>query len=227
MKGGVMKKESYAVVKIVIGLVVAMTLISCASAPKQSGFLHGYYDKMEPGPKDGARMRWHKPGVDFGKYNKIMLDHVVYFFAEDSEYKGIDPEVLTGLTAEFEKEIMDAYKDRIPFVAEPGPDVVVLKIALTGLKQSSPVISGITTVVPIGLGVSAIRKGTTGSWTGSGATSAELIAIDSVSNEVIAVAEDTQTAGFTERFTKYGSAGEAFKYWAGRLRAFTESMKQH
>jgi hypothetical protein len=41
---------------------------------------------------------------------------------------------------------------------------------------------------------------------------------DSLSNEVIAVAEDQYQAGFTERFTKWGSAEDAFKYWGKRLR---------
>jgi Protein of unknown function (DUF3313) len=45
-------------------------------------------------------LRWLKPGVDFAKYNKLMLDSVVFFFAEDSEYKGMDPQEL--------KEIADA-----------------------------------------------------------------------------------------------------------------------
>jgi hypothetical protein len=36
--------------------------------------MQGYYQNLKPGPK----MRWLKPGVDFGKYNKIMLDSVIF-----------------------------------------------------------------------------------------------------------------------------------------------------
>jgi hypothetical protein len=72
-----------------------------------------------------------------------------------------------------------------------------------------------TSVVPIGLGISLIKKGATGSWTGSGATQGEVMALDSQTNEVIAVAYDQYTAGFTERFTKWGSGDDAFKYWGG------------
>jgi hypothetical protein len=49
-----------------------------------------------------------------------------------------------------------------------------------------------------------------------------MMAIDTTNNEVIAVARDEQTAAFTERFSKYGSADEAFKFWAGRIRAFLD-----
>jgi len=115
-----------------------------------------------------------------------------------------------------------ALKGKYAIVADPGPDVVRIKIALTGIKQSRPVLSGVTSIVPVGLAVSIMKKGATGSWTGSGATRGEMIAIDTMSNEVIGVAVDEQTAGFTERFSKYGSAEEAFKFWAGRIKVFLD-----
>jgi hypothetical protein len=118
--------------------------------------------------------------------------------------------------------IVNALKDKYPIVSEPGSDVVRLKVALTGIKQSRPVLSGVSTIMPVGLAVSIVKKGATGSWTGSGAVSAETMVIDSTTNRVIGVAQDDQTAGFTERFSKYGSAEEAFKFWAGRIRLFMD-----
>ena len=50
------------------------------------------------------------------------------------------------------------------------------------------------------------------------ATGAEVMAIDSMTNEVVGLAVDERTAGYTERFTKWGSANEAFKFWAHRIR---------
>jgi hypothetical protein len=83
-------------------------------------------------------------------------------------------------------------------------------------------LSAITTVVPIGLAISILKEGVTGSWTGSGATSAEFMAIDSLSGDVIAVAQDEQTAGFTERFTKWGSAEDAFAFWGEGIKLFLD-----
>ena len=58
------------------------------------------------------------------------------------------------------------------------------------------------------------------SWAGSGATSAELMVLDSMTNSPIAAAWDDQKIGLKERFTKWGSAEDAFKYWADRLILF-------
>jgi hypothetical protein len=224
---------------VVMGIVLASFVISCASTGTQAqkteaaaqtqGFLDGYYKDLQPGPEGGAKMRWLKPGVDFGKYNKIMLDSVIFYFADDSENKGIDVNDMKELADACDKQIVDVLKDSYPIVAEPGPDVLRLRFAITDLKQSRPALSAVTSVVPIGLGISLVKKGATGSWTGSGATSAEVMVLDSMTNDVIAVAQDDKSAGFTERFSKWGSTEEAFKFWGERLKLFLDNahgMKQ-
>jgi hypothetical protein len=215
---------------LIIGM---MMVVGCATtesaktgqtaAPK--GFLGDYYNNLTPGPEGGAKMRWLKPGVDFGKYNKVMLDSVTFFFADDSEYKGMDPQELKEIADAGNRQMVDILKGSYPIVADPGPDVVRIRTAITDLKQSRPVLSGVTSVVPIGIGLSLVKKGATGSWTGSGVTGAELMILDSMTNDVIAVAKDERSAGFTERFSKWGSAEEAFKFWAERIKLFLDSAR--
>ena len=210
-----------AVMAVVMGFAIVTSFISCASKASGPTFLGDYTKNLQPGPKGGAKERWLKPGVNFAKYNKVMLEHVVFFFAEDSEYKGINTSELNQLAEEFDLAIVDALQGSYPIVTEPGPDVVRIRIAITDLKQNTPeysVVSTITMVNPVGLGVNLARRGVTGSWTGSGATSAEFLAIDSMTNEVIVAAKDKRSAGLTERYTTWGSAEEAFKFWAGRIK---------
>jgi len=219
--------------KTIVWFIGTLLLMGCATAgnaPQDAsstakpGFLAGYYDKLEPGPKDGAKLRWLKPGVDWAKYDKIMLDSVVFFFDDASEYKGIEPNELKELADSFNKQLVDALKGSYPIVAEPGPGVLRVRFAITDLKQSNPALSGITSVIPVGLAVSVVKKGATDSWAGSGAASAEMMALDSQTNAVIAVAQDEKTAGFTERFSKWGSAEEAFKYWAERVKLYLDQV---
>ena len=235
----VMKRAVRAFMAVVLGFALVTFTMSCASTTSQSkgapaeaqkpGFLGDYAKYLQPGPEGGAKMRWLKPGVDFGKYNKVMLDSVIFFFADNAEYKGIDPQAMKELADACDQQVVNVLKGTYPIVAEPGPDVVRIRFAITDLEQSRPVLSAITTVVPIGLGISLIKKGATGAWTGSGATGAELMAIDSMSGDVIAVAQDKKTAGFSERFSKWGSAEDAFKFWGERIKLFLDQahgMKQ-
>ena len=70
----------------------------------------------------------------FGKYNKYMVDSVIFFLADDSEYKGIDPNELKELSDGFNQAIVDAFKDKYAIVTEPGPDVARIRIAITGFQ---------------------------------------------------------------------------------------------
>jgi hypothetical protein len=208
---------------VALSLALALSLTACASFSEQSGFLGEYYKNLQPGPEGGAKQRWIKPGVDLSKYDKVMIDTPRFYLAANSDDLGIDPEQMKELSDTFSMELVNALKDRYPIVAEPGPGVVRLRIALTGIRQSKPVLSAISSVTPPGLVATSVSKATTGAWVGSGATRAEVMWIDPMNNdEVIGAAVDEQVAGFTERFSKLGSAKEAFKFWAGRIRAFLD-----
>jgi hypothetical protein len=220
------RKAARAIAAVAVGLVVVSTLVSCASTPKTtSGFLGTYASDLQPGPKGGVNERWLKPGVDFAKYKKVMLDHVVFYFADDSENKAIDTSELGKMAEQCDLAIVNVLKDSHPVVAEPGPDVVRIRFAITDLKQSRPVLSGVTSVLPIGLAISLVKKGATGSWTGSGITKADVMAMDSMTDDVIAVARDDYSAKFMERFSKWGSVEEAFKYWGERLKQFMDEAE--
>ncbi len=213
------------VVIMALALGWALVVPGVYGADKYSGFLGDYYKNLTPGPKDGIKERWLKPGVDFGKYNKLMIDSVIFYYADDSEDKGIDGEHVKELTDAFNLEIVNALKDKYPIVADPGPDVVRIRIALTNVKKSKPVVSAITSIVPVGIGVSLVKKGVSGSYTGSGATTAEAMVLDSTTNDVVGLAFDEQSAGYMDRFSKLGSAKEAFKFWAERIKIFMDSTR--
>lgn len=215
--------------KLLAGFAAMLLIAGCAttngshtdsSANHKSGFLKGYYDRLEPGPEGGAKLRWIKQDADWGRYNYVMLDSVVFFFDDASDYKGIDPHEMKELADTFNKTLVDTLKDHYPIKTEPGIDVLRIRFAITDIKHSNPVLSGITTVVPVGLGISVVKKGASGSWTGSGATSVEMMALDSMSNHALAVAKDERTADFGERFSEWGSAEEAFKFWAEKVESY-------
>jgi hypothetical protein len=87
------------------------------------------------------------------------------------------------------------------------------------------VVSGVTSVVPIGLAISILKRPVTGGWTGGGSTVGQLLATDSTTNEVIAAAQDSYEAGFFERFSRYGQAEEAFKQWGEKIVKFMDQAK--
>jgi hypothetical protein len=202
---------------VVLCLVLTASIAFAAEDFTRSGFLGNptVYDLLKPGESRGYR--WLKPGVDLKKYNKFMVDSVIFFLADKADYKGIDPQEMKELCDDFNKVLVAAFKDKLPIVAEPGPNVARVRFAITNVQPSRPGVSAVTSIVPVGLGVSLVKKGATGGWVGSGETAAELIILDTATNEIIAMGAIKRAAEFDERFSKWGSAHEAFKFWSEKL----------
>jgi len=215
---------------VIITTAVILTFSMSAEAAQDipfSGFFGNpsIYDQLQPGPKDGAKRRWIKSGVDPTKYQKFMVDSVIFYLADQSDYKGIDPQEMKELADAFNKEIVAAFKDKYPIVADPGPTVARLRIAITNIKQSRPGISAVTSIIPVGLGISLVKKGATGGWSGSGETGVEMMALDSMTNEILILAVDERKAEFEQRFSKWGSAADAFKLWSDLAVKFIDNAR--
>jgi hypothetical protein len=166
-----------------------------------------------------------KDGVDPKKYDKFMVDSVIFYLSDKSDYKGIDPQEMKELADEFNKDLMAAFKDKYPIVAEPGPSVGRIRIAITNIKQSRPGVSAVTSVIPVGIGISLVKKGATGGWSGSGETGVEMMALDSMTNDILVLAVDERKAEFEQRFSKWGSAGDAFKFWSAMIVKFIDNAR--
>ena len=211
--------------KIVFVVIICFTfVISTGCTTKQvrhSGFLENY-PEFKSGPKGGADFVYIKEGVDFSVYDKIVMNHVVLFFEDNAEYKGIHPEELAEMSNAFHKAITDNLQGAYPLVAEPGPDVMRLRFAITDVAANKPGMGAISTVMPIGLALSAVKKGVTGTHTGVGRASIEVEILDSLTNERIAAAIDMRPGRKIEGFSKWGAAEGAFKFWAKRLRAWLD-----
>ncbi len=200
--------------KVFAAFIGMMFFASCATtAPQKSEFLGEYYKNLKPLQEGSEIKGWIKPGTDFTRYKKVMVDYVVFSFAEESEYKGIDADEIKKIADAASLALVDALKEDFPVVAEPGPDVIRIRSAITDLKQSRPVLSGVSSVLPVGAAISLLKKGTTGSWTGAGATTLQFMVLDSLTNEVLGAGEGKKVAEYDERFSKWGSAEEAFKFW--------------
>jgi len=84
-------KRSFAV----IAAFVLFVSVSAASASdiQFSGFLGNpsVYQLLKPGPEGGAKLRWQKEGAGPKKYNRFMVDSVIFYLSDKADYKGIHP----------------------------------------------------------------------------------------------------------------------------------------
>jgi hypothetical protein len=116
--------------------------------------------------------------------------------------------------------MVETLKPGYPIVPKPAPDAARLRFAITDLRQNRPVPEEVASEGPNGF--SEARPAT--SWSGTGATCAEMLMFDSMTGEVVAAARGERATGLKEKFTKWGSAEDAFRFWADRIRAFLDQV---
>jgi hypothetical protein len=217
-----MKTVLHTVSIAIISLCLAIGCAGSKLAVKEhSGFL-GDYSKLQAGPEGGIDQRYIKEGVNFKQYNKIMLDQVKFYFKNDAADKGIDADEMKELSDNFNRAVIDALGSAYPLVAKPGSNVMRIRVAITDMELPNRALNTITTVVPAGLAISTIKSGITGKGSFVGEISMEFEVLDSTTNEVLAEGVDRRSGGKIDSMSKFGTAEEAFKFWAQRLRIFLD-----
>ncbi len=99
---------------------------------KFSGFLDDY-PSMQPESEWLGALIYRKQGLNLESYNKVMIDPIMFWYAPDSPYKGIDPEILKILSDGFRNTIIKALRPGLGVVSQPRPNTIRARIALTGI----------------------------------------------------------------------------------------------
>jgi len=198
------------------------------------GFLTDY-SKISAEEDENGAYRYRAAGIDYSKYQKLLVDRIKIWFKDDSEYKGIDPDELKMLTDYFYEAIEKAVGDAYPMVTTPGPDVLRLRIAVTDLVPNKPEASVTSLVVPFlwageaGAGAVSGEPGTTPF---TGEATVELEALDSVSSKQLAAYIETRTgkkynwtngvsegvSSYIKAYSKWEYTKQAIDSWAQLLR---------
>jgi hypothetical protein len=230
------KPRMYISNSALIGLffsLIFFVFAGCASTkPHYSGFLDTY-PEFQPGAEGGVDFVYLKDGVDFKKYNKVMLDNIIFFTDPGAQFKGVEADELKKLEDSFHSALKNEMEKEYPYVSypivnKPGPDVMKLRVAVTTLNPGRPVVCGAAmAVLPLSLTVGEVKESVTGKNIGVGTASIEAEMLDSMTNERIAAAMDTFNGSKDSCVEKEGLAHEAFGFWAARLRFFMDNIHRN
>ncbi len=205
--------------------------VAAADGPEGSGFMANYSMFVE-GPEDGADWVWIKAGETrnsvLARYDNVIVDPIVIWASKDLKSRYINPDELKQLTDNFRAEIVNALKDRYPIVGASGPKTMRLVVALTDVDVSEPVLDKITSIVPFARVFSEIKAEVTGKHSFVGGASAEVLVMDSQTNDTLLAALEERFAekNFLEsmkgqetaRDVELADAREVFRAWAKLMR---------
>ncbi|MBV7484299.1 DUF3313 family protein [Bordetella sp. BOR01] len=114
--------------------------------------------RLHPVPGTPGLSRYISP--QFAKQREritgIYLAPIEVWLAPDSPYKGLTATDVAALTVSFRQEFLKDPSRRYPVVDKPGPDTMVVRIALIDVMLTEPH-TRLLGYLPVGLAVRAIR----------------------------------------------------------------------
>ena len=210
----------------IMGPLVAACLLSGCGTTMQarkatpSGFLKDY-SQLRPGAAGEALLVYKNPNVDFGQYDKILMDPVKVYAGKDGKIAKIPREDLQSLVNYFGAAIREHLAADYKLVNQPGPGVMRLQVALTEARGAVVALDVISSVTPPGIALNGLKTLATGSPAATGSVGAECQALDSVSGARLFAAVDARVGekytGKFDKLNKWRAAQGAFDYWAQRL----------
>lgn len=214
-----------ATVALSLGLLTAcQTTHQVSEKPADfSGFL-GDYSMLQKGTDGEANYVYIDKSATWSKYTKVYVKPVELWKSDDpgSPLNKLSPENQQLLVNLFMTATVDGLKKDFQIVNQPGPDTLVVRAAITSGKGSRPVLNLISSVMPIGLVISAGKQLITGTGSGVGVVYIEAEFTDGVTGQRVAAGVDAR-AGTKAWRTKFdgtwGDAKLAFDYWANRVDA--------
>jgi len=202
---------------VLVALVVATGGCRSTPDPEPSGFLGSGYADMRLDAGTG-NLTYRKDGADLGVYSKVMLDRVEIWIDTENRYKGASWMDVRRCAELFDQAMRQALADGYPLVDEPGPDVLRIRLAVTGLRADA---DGYSTRENLGYGdpdtVDTISA--TGTQLDIETISIEADFLDSSTEERLFAAVVRRSARAAKGETSWQAVEAAFADMAQRVRA--------
>lgn len=174
-------------------------------------------DILVKGADDQALYRYVNPKADFKQYSKLMIDPVlVYKYAElDKEELENYQKLANNAYVYLMKEMGKDYQ----IVKFPEPGALRIQMAIVDADSSKPVRNTLSTIVPIGMALSAVKYSATGKQAGVGEITLQLRITDANTGELLGAALDRRVGGkeVTKLWSSWHNADDALQYWAKKV----------
>ena len=183
-----------------------------------SGFLSSEtYAKLQQGTKDQVGLVYINPNVDWRQYNKVMIAAVTVGLGPNDQVSDQDEQTLSSYY--YHALERDLSKD-FTLVNQPGPDVMIVRVALTSATTATPVLRTISVVIPQARLLNSVANLATGSYAFVGSAQSEGEVTNAMTGQVLAAGVDKRSGGLSIKNAsvwQWGDAENAMDFWAQRL----------
>jgi len=219
------------------GMICALAVLigaGCSSTyqvreAQTSGFLNDY-SQLRKGSGREPRLIYYNPEADLLRYDKILIDPVVAYRNEQGGRPGdLTQDDTRALLNYFHAALREQLGRDYEVVEQPEPGTLRLRVAITDARASKVVMDTLSSVVPVGLAVSALERIALGKTLTAGSVRVEAEAVDGQTGEVLGAMVDersgSKVTGRFDKWSKWQDARDALDYWANQLRENLEKLR--
>jgi hypothetical protein len=208
------RSKAVAAMMILSMLVLACAATRAARDPRkaEAGFLDDY-SRLEENLGPGARLRYVRGGVDWKRYDKMMVDPVQFWKTADGETGGSAAEK-QALANYFHSRFYESMSQYYEMVSLPQPDTIRVSIAFTRLGDRNVTLDTVSTYVPQLRLMSEVKTVFTGkpSFVGEAAFEGKLT--DAHTGELLGAAVDKRVGGKSiKNMDDWADVKKAIDYW--------------
>jgi len=172
---------------------------------------------LEKGSGDQALYRYVNPSANIRQYTKVMIDPVMV--SKDGELDASELQNYQTLANNAYVFLTQALEKDYQIVKSPEPLTMRLQMAIIDADSAKPVRNTLSTLMPIGMGISLLKYAATGKQSGVGEITVEMKATDASTGELLGAALDRRVGGkeISELWSQWHNADSALQYWAKRV----------
>jgi hypothetical protein len=201
MKMNYLKTKTIPVLFKVFLIAVACSFVfaGCAATKKAKDVEHKGYlvdsSILKKGTGDEALYVYKNPKADWPSYSKVLLDPVINLRQAALEQAGIPLEDLQRVANNFYALLYKELDRDYEMVKMPGPRTMRIQVAITDLQESWATTDTITSVIPVGMVLSASTEFVTGKPAFVGEATIEGKISDARTGQLLAAGIDRRIGG--------------------------------
>ena len=108
-----------------------------SSSPSRTGFLDNY-SQLIPVPEAEGLFIYENPQKKLNQNDAFVLDPILVYFHPEAVNHSVNPETLMKVFDYFRSHILQSFHGRYRIVPLAGPDVCIIRIAVSGVVPEKP-----------------------------------------------------------------------------------------
>lgn len=166
--------------------------VSVKEGAVKCAFLGSDCELLKPGAEGQMALRYVNPKAEWSKYTQVMVDPVTFWGGATSSISSSDQEALTNFLYQ---ALRTEIGQNFTLADAPGPNVMLLQVAITDLEGATPGLRTISSIVPQARVLNTLKYAATGTYAFIGSAQVEGRVTDSSTGMVLAEAVDRRAGG--------------------------------